>query len=102
MEESLIRCDIVKDKLIYELKFTRRSQLKYTHLGKGWPIHTQCILMRNGLLLSSRTIIKHAKDPDNKLFAYRLVAESCMKVISNNSIRAEVRVELNKFLEGIK
>ena len=48
--------------LEYKLEFIRKKQLRYTHLGKSFPIHTQCLLYRNDLLIYGETIIKHEKD----------------------------------------
>jgi len=80
------------------LQFIVKNRLKYTHLGKGWPKHTQCLIYSNGLLNSFETIIKHNKDEDNQAYAYRLVAEKCMQTINNKWLRSQVRIELNKAL----
>lgn len=84
------------------LQFRVQQRLKFTHLGKGWPKHTQCLVFYNGLLSHFETIVKHAKDEDNQIFAYRLVAEKCLKTISNKWLRGQVRIELNKFIEEEK
>lgn len=84
-----------------KLQFISKPQLKYTHLGKSWPKHTQCLMYSNGLLKCFETILKHERDEDNPLFAHRLVAERCMKNIHNKWIRGEVRKELSKFLETL-
>lgn len=81
------------------LQFIVKNRLKYTHLGKGWPKHTQCLLYSNGLLDCFETVIKHAKDEDNQIFAYKLVAEKCLATITNKWVRSQVRLELNKTLK---
>jgi hypothetical protein len=81
-----------------KLQFIVKNELKYTHLGKGWPKHTQCLLYTNGLLKYFETIVKHNKDEDNPIYAYRLVAEKCLKSISNKWVRGEVRLLLNEAL----
>ena len=80
------------------LQFIVRNRLKYTHLGKGWPKHTQCLMYSNGLLDCFETAIKHEKDEDNQVYAYRLVAEKCLKTISNKWLRIQVRLMLNEAL----
>lgn len=87
------------DSLEIKLQFINKNKLKYTHLGKSWPKHTQCLMYFNGLLKCFETIIKHERDKDNPLFAHRLVAERCMRNINNKWVRGEVRKELNRFLE---
>lgn len=80
------------------LVFNIQNRLKYTYLGKGWPKHTQCLMYVNNFLMCSETIVKHERDIDNKAFACRRVAESCMKKISNKWLRAQVRIKLNEEL----
>jgi hypothetical protein len=80
------------------LQFIVRNRLKYTHLGKGWPKHTQCLMYSNGLLDCFETVVKHNKDEDNQVYAYRLVAEKCLKTISNKWLRSQVRLMLNEAL----
>ena len=90
---------ITDDKsLEIRLQFIVKNTLKYTHLGKGYPKHTQCLMFSNGLLKCFKTIVKHSKDEDNQMFAYRLVAEKCLKSISNKWLRNEVRLIFNKTL----
>lgn len=81
------------------LQFIVKNNLKYTHLGKGWPKHTQCLMYFNGLLNCFETVVKHAKDEDNQVYAYRLVADKCLNNISNKWLRSEVELLLNKALE---
>ena len=88
--------------LEYKLVFIRKRQLKYTHLGKTWPFHTQCLIYENGLLKHFETIVKHARDEDNLVFAYRLVAEKCLKFIDSKWLRGQIREELLKELESLK
>lgn len=82
------------------LQFIVKNRLKYTHLGKGWPKHTQCLMYSNGLLDCFETIVKHQKDVDNQVYAYRLVAEKCIKTINNKCLRDQVRIALNRALEN--
>lgn len=84
------------------LQFITKRKLKYTYLGKSWPKHTQCLLFSNGLLKTFDTIIKHAKDTDNPAFAYRLVAENCLKSIKNKWLRTQVRAEVVKVLKELQ
>ena len=81
------------------LQFIIKNRLKYTHLGKSWPKHTQCLMYSNGLLKCFETVVKHAKDEDNQMYACRLVAEKCLSNISNQWLRSQVRTALN---EGLK
>lgn len=80
------------------LQFIVVNRLRNTHLGKSWPKHTQCLMFTNGLLDCFETIVKHQKDQDNQVFAYRLVAEKCLKNISNKWMRTQVRTLLNEEL----
>lgn len=80
------------------LQFIVKRRLKFTHLGKGWPKHTQCLMYSNGLLDCFETVVKHEKDEDNQTYAYRLVAEKCLKTIPNKWLRGEVRLMLNEAL----
>jgi retron-type reverse transcriptase len=84
------------------LQFRVQRRLKFTHLGKGWPKHTQCLMFIDGLLEHFETIVKHKKDEDNQLYAYKFVAEKCLKNIPNKWIRGQVRIELDKFMEEEK
>lgn len=84
------------------LQFIVKSRLKHTHLGKGWPKHTQCLLYSNGLLDCFETIVKHKKDEDSPKFAYKLVAEKCLKSIDNKWLRGQVRIKLNEALKKIE
>ena len=90
------------ESLVIELVFITKRRLKYSHLGKSWPIHTQCLLFSNGLLNHFETIVKHEKDKDNPIYANRLVAEKCIKTIGNKWLRGEIRTLLNINLEKLK
>lgn len=91
-----------KDKsLEIRLQFITGIRLKYTHLGKGWPKHTQCLMYSNGILDCFETVVKHERDEDNQVYAYRLVAEKCLKKISNKWLRGEVRSMLTDTLSRV-
>ncbi len=93
---------ITKDNsLEIRLQFIIKNNLKYTHLGKGWPKHTQCLMYSNGLLKCFETVVKHAKDADNQMYACRLVAERCLSTISNKWLRGQVRIMLKERLEKL-
>lgn len=81
------------------LQFIVKNRLRYTHLGKSWPKHTQCLIYSNGLLDSFAQIIKHSRDEDNQKFAYKLVAEKCLKTIHNKWLRGQVRLILDERLK---
>lgn len=83
-----------------KLVFIVKNRLKYTHLGKGWPKHTQCLMYSNGLLDCFETIVKHNNDVDDQKFAYKLVAEKCLKNIKNKWLRGEVRNVLDESLSN--
>lgn len=95
-------CKFTDGTMIIRLEFRVQRRLKFTHLGKGWPKHTQCLMFIDGLLEHFETIVKHKKDEDNQLYAYKLVAEKCLKTISNKWIRSQVRIKLDEFLEKEK
>lgn len=78
-----------------ELRFITRKVLRFYHVGKAWPKHTQCLLFVNGLLKGFETIVKHAYDEDNPQNAYKRVAEQVMKNNLPKHLRNEVRKELN-------
>ncbi len=99
MKEIIWKSD--DNSLEIKLQFITKNQLKYTHLGKSWPKHTQCLMYSNGLLKCFETVVKHERDEDNPLFAHRLVAERCLKTLSIKYLRGEVRKELNKFLKTL-
>ena len=82
----------------YEFVFIRGRQFRMTHLGKCWPVTTQCLLFRNGFLMSHDTIVKHELDTDNPLFATRLVAKNVMSEIPFRETRKDIWTELDKFL----
>lgn len=84
------------------LQFIVKGKLKFTHLGKSWPKHTQCLMFSNGMLDCFETIVKHANDKDDPKYAYKLVAEKCLKHIKNKWLRSQVRLELDKCLQDIK
>ena len=72
-------------------QFIVQRRLKYTHLGKGWPKHTQCLLWCNGLLVASAIVVKHALDEDDPIFAFKLTARKCIEqYTSNTSYRSEL------------
>ena len=81
------------------LQFIVKYRLRYTHLGKTYPKHTQCLIYENGLLKGFETIIKHNDDVDNQQFAYKLVGEKSLQLIDNKWLRSQVRIVLNKKLE---
>lgn len=83
-----------------KLVFSRRRRLKYTHLGKGWPIHTQCLLYSNGLVDAVSTIVKHAKDEDSPKDAYLIAADRVLQNIENKWLRSQVKLELEKSLKS--
>lgn len=92
---------ISEDKsLTIRLQFIVKNQLKYTHLGKSYPKHTQCLMYSNGLLKCFKTIVKHYKDTDDQLFAYKLVAEKCISTIDNKWLRNQIRLKLDKILQS--
>jgi len=93
MEDIIFKAD---ESLTIRLHFIVKNRLKYTHLGKSYPKHTQCLMYSNDLLDCFETIVKHAKDEDNQAFAYKLVGEKCLKNIRNKWLRGEVR----KLLDG--
>lgn len=97
-----IRWKSSDNSLEYLLEFKIKHQLVYTHLGKSYPKHTQCLIYRNGLLQHFETIVKHAKDKDDEKFALKLVGEKCLKKINNKWVRGEVRVELDNFISKHK
>lgn len=87
--------------LYVELAFIRARRLKYTHLGKGYPIHTQCLLFSNGILDSSSTIVKHEKDADNEKEAYLIAAKIAIESWTKNKwLQDEVFNNLKKSLHG--
>lgn len=98
---SEIKYTTSDNSLEINLKFITKRRLHRTSYGKSYPIHTQCLIFSNGILECFETIIKHDKDDDNTKFAYRLVAEKCIKNIKNKWLRGEIRTELNKFLETL-
>lgn len=90
---------ISQDKSVeIRLQFLVNRQLKYTHLGKGWPKHTQCLMFVNGLLQCFETIVKHAKDEDNQAWAFKRVAEKCIKTLYSKETRMKIREILDKDL----
>jgi hypothetical protein len=95
MEDIIFKAD---ESLTIRLHFIVKNRLKYTHLGKGYPKHTQCLMYSNDLLDCFETIIKHANDEDNQSFAYKLVGEKCLKHINNKWLRNEVRKLLDSAL----
>jgi hypothetical protein len=78
------------DSLEFKFQFIVKRNLRYTHLGKSWPKHTQCLMFCNGLLNCFETIIKHEKDEDNQVYAYKLVAEKCITKSYYNSFKHEL------------
>lgn len=83
------------------LQFVQKRQLKYYYVGKTYPIHTQCLLWVNGLLLTFETVIKHDRDEHDPKFAHKLCAEKALKAIHNKWTRSQVRIELNKYIEAL-
>lgn len=87
--------------LEYRLSYIVKNNFRLTHLGKSWPLHTQCLLYCNGLLQHFETIIKHRNEKSNQEFAYKLVSEKCLKSIKGKWLRSQVRIKLNEELMSI-
>ncbi len=88
-----------KDKTLrYKLEFVRKHKLKFTHLGKDWPIHTHCILFEGDFVIAFDTIVKHGRDEDNPAFAYKFVAEKCLIAIKDKWVRSQIRLLLKESL----
>lgn len=82
-----------------KLEFQQVFSLKYTHLGKGSPLHTQCLLFLEDLHKDTATIVKHANDEDDQLLAYQIVAGKVLKHSWVKEDRKEILKELTKQLE---
>lgn len=63
-----------------ELKYIQTQQLKYVNGDKVYPLFTQCLMFRNGLLISEGTISKDTRDKDNEKYAVLL---STKKMFNN-------------------
>ena len=83
------------------LHFIVANKFKRYHVGKSWPKHTQCLMYENGLLSHFETVIKHSNDEDNPAFAYKLVAEKCLKHIPDKWLRSQVRIKLNEEIKEL-
>lgn len=90
MKQSVIKYESQDGSLKYELVFIQKANLIYTSRGKSWPIHTQCLLIENGLLQSFGTVVKHAEDPDNFKYAITASAKKALSTYNHKSIRREL------------
>ena len=84
-----------------ELGFNVVRRMKIYHVGKAFPIHTQCVLTVNGIVEAFETVIKHSIDENNPKFAHKLCAERVLKNIGNKWVRSQVRIGLNKYIENL-
>ncbi len=79
----------IEVKLVY---ISKRRYKNYRHIGKCWPIHTQCLLYYNGLLESFGTVIKHNVDEHDSFYAYREATKKALEAstLSIKWIRSEI------------
>lgn len=74
--------------LQYRLEFFSKQTFKnYLYPGKSYPIATQCVLYKNGLIIAFSTIIKHVKDNHNPGYAVKESAKNVMSKIPYKDIR---------------
>jgi hypothetical protein len=90
------------DKSIYvKMTFTRVQRKKIYHVGKSWPIHTQCVISVNGLVESFATVVKHNIDEDNPQFAYKIASRKATAQL-NTYLKAQLnRVIHNQIQHGL-
>ncbi len=57
------------------VEFLTGRPLRRSHLGKHWPIVTQCIIKFNGLVIGVGEAVKHENDTDNPAYGKRCAAK---------------------------
>lgn len=75
---------------IITLELMRHTGLKRTHLGKHWPISTNCLLKINGKPVRIGEVTKHVNDPDDMNMGFRLAAFKALEHFSSKSIRGDL------------
>lgn len=82
---------------IIKVEFIQSRNMRRSHLGKHWPITTQCVIYHNNRIIALGEVVKHDKDKDNAKYAVRNAAK---KAFANTRLWKEIRTRLwNKILE---
>lgn len=80
---------------IYTVEFLVGHPYRYYKgLGKAWPKETQCVIKRNGLQIGFGSVVRHAHDEDNPLYAKRASAKKALKQALPNRIWKSLRVKI--------
>ena len=80
---------------VYTVEFLVAQKFNMCHLGKHWPITTQCVVKRNGFVIGVGEVVKHAKDTDNPYYG-RIYSAKKAFAKANRQIWREMRERLWK------
>ncbi len=64
---------------IFTVEFVSGWVFKKSHVGKHWPIATQCIVKRDGLIIGLGEVVKHEKDKDDPQYAKNFAAKKAFE-----------------------
>lgn len=83
---------LTEDKsLNIKLVFSRvRPLIHYKHIGKSWPITTQCLLFVNERLVNCGEAIKHANDDDNTKLGAMIACKKALQKMNLKFVRKEL------------
>lgn len=83
------------------VEFTYGRPYRRTHMGKHWPITTQCVIKRDGLVIGVGEAVKHEKDTNNLKYGRKYAA---MKAFNQAKFKThkEQRTRLWKQILEIK
>lgn len=79
------------------VEYLYKRMLKYTHIGKVYPIHTQAVLKVNGFVKAFSTITKHDADEENMKYAFFTVTKN---VFNEYKPSKEIRIHIWDALEN--
>lgn len=82
---------------IVSVEYLYKRMLKYTHIGKVYPIHTQAVLKVNGFVKAVSTIVKHDADEENMKYAFFTVTKN---VFNEHKTPKDIRVHIWNALEN--
>lgn len=81
--------------LTFTVEFTTGRPLRRNQFGKHWPLTTQCVVKRNGLVIGVGEVVKHEKDKENPKYARMYSAKKAF-ANADRKIWAEERTRLWK------
>lgn len=87
--------------LTYRLVYIIGRKLRGRRNDKTWPKTTQCLLFKNGLLISWGEVVKCDDDRDNLSYALKLVTKKVMPDVWFKDIRKQLWGEIESQIKEL-